>query len=101
MRAALMDSVLRRYGGSIGASATIYREPGQARKGAAEAVDLCAGVLLVESPPEFQIGVRPQDISPRQMHWGLTPDSDRIPCCIKRQKLPIIGSHFKSDNKIL
>ena len=73
MRAALMDSVLRRYGGSIGASATIYREPGQARKGAAEAVDLCAGVLLVESPPEFQIGVRPQDISSRQMHWGLTP----------------------------
>lgn len=72
MRAVLRDSIPGRYGGSIGASATIYREPGQARKGAAEAVDLCAGVLLVESPPYF--GVRPQDILPARMHWGLTPD---------------------------
>ena len=55
MRAALRDFIPRRYGGSIGASATIYREPGQARKGAAEAVDLCAGVLLVESPPDFPL----------------------------------------------
>ena len=53
MRAVLRDSVPGRYGGSIGASATIYREPGQARKGAAEAVDLCAGVSLMESPPDF------------------------------------------------
>ena len=66
MRAALADFVARRYGGSIGASATIYREPGQARKGAAEAVDLCAGVLLVESPPDSP--------PPRSFpNWGQTP----------------------------
>jgi len=41
----------RRYGGPAGASATINREPGQARKGAAAAVDLGAGMLLVGSPP--------------------------------------------------
>ena len=32
--------------GSVGPPATISREPGQARKGAAAAVTLCAGVWL-------------------------------------------------------
>ena len=51
MRAASGRACSDCYGGSAGASATINREPGQARKGAAAAVDLCAGVLLVEPPP--------------------------------------------------
>jgi len=41
----------RRYGGPIGAFATGNREPGQTRKGAAAAVDMCAGVSLVGPPP--------------------------------------------------
>ena len=41
-------------GGSAGASATISREPGQARKGAAVAVDLGAGVSLA-GHPQYQI----------------------------------------------
>ena len=40
-----------RYGDSAGPLATIHREPGQARKGAATAVDSCAGMWLVELPP--------------------------------------------------
>jgi len=35
-----------RYGDPAGPLATISREPGQARKGAAIAVTLCAGVWL-------------------------------------------------------
>ncbi len=35
--------------GRIGPLATIYREPGQARKGAAAAVDSGAGVWLVRT----------------------------------------------------
>ena len=35
-----------RYGGPVGPPATISRKPGQARKGAAIAVTLCAGVWL-------------------------------------------------------
>jgi hypothetical protein len=35
--------------GRIGPLATIYREPGQARKGAAAAVDSSAGVWLVRT----------------------------------------------------
>lgn len=31
----------------------IHREPGQARKGAATAIDSCAGMWLVELPPDF------------------------------------------------
>ena len=38
-------------GGSVGPLATINREPGQARKGAAVAVTLCAGVWLAGPPP--------------------------------------------------
>lgn len=52
MRAASERAGSDRYGGPAGASATINREPGQARKGAAAAVDLGAGVLLVGSPPD-------------------------------------------------
>lgn len=41
----------------MGPLATIIREPGQAWKGAATAVDLCAGVWLVQVaallPPDF------------------------------------------------
>jgi len=44
---------LRRYGGPVGPPATINREPGQARKGASTAVDLCAGVWLMGPPPLF------------------------------------------------
>lgn len=40
-----------RYGSSAGPPATTNREPGQARKGAATAVDSCAGMWLVELPP--------------------------------------------------
>ena len=40
-----------RYGGPAGPPATISREPGQAWKGAAAAVTLCAGVWLVGLPP--------------------------------------------------
>ena len=36
-----------------GPLAMILCEPGQARKGAAAAVELCAGVSLMESPPVF------------------------------------------------
>ena len=43
--------------GPAGPPATISREPGQARKGAAEAVDVCAGGLLVGSPPDFPLVV--------------------------------------------
>lgn len=44
-----------RYGDPVGPLATIRREPGQARKGAAEAVDVCAGGLLVGPPPDFPL----------------------------------------------
>jgi len=40
-----------RYGGPAGPLATISREPGQAWKGAAAAVTLCAEVWLVGLPP--------------------------------------------------
>lgn len=40
-----------RYGSSAGPPAMIHREPGQARKGAATAVDSCAGMWLVELSP--------------------------------------------------
>ena len=39
------------YGGLIGPLATIACEPGQARKGAATACDLCAEMWLVRLPP--------------------------------------------------
>ena len=39
------------YGGLIGPLATIVREPGQVRKEAATANDLCAGMWLVRLPP--------------------------------------------------
>lgn len=38
-------------GDPVGPLATINREPGQAWKGAAVAVTLCAGVWLAGSPP--------------------------------------------------
>lgn len=41
------------YGGLIGPLATIVREPGQARKGAATANDLCAGMWLIRLPPKY------------------------------------------------
>jgi len=41
------------YGSSAGPPATINRESGQARKGAATAVDSCAGMWLVELPPDI------------------------------------------------
>lgn len=41
------------YGGLIGPLATIVREPGQARKGAATADDLCAGMWLIRLPPKY------------------------------------------------
>lgn len=44
-----------RYGGPAGPLATINREPGQAWKGAAAAVTLCAEVWLVGSPPVFYL----------------------------------------------
>ena len=40
--------------GPAGPLATISREPGQARKGAAAAVTLCAGVWLAGSTSSFQ-----------------------------------------------
>ena len=40
-----------RYGDPTGPLATISREPGQAWKGAAAAVTLCAEVWLVGLPP--------------------------------------------------
>ena len=42
-----------RYGGPAGPLATISREPGQAWKGAAAAVTLCAEVWLVGLPPSL------------------------------------------------
>ncbi|SPO67701.1 protein of unknown function [Pseudomonas sp. JV241A] len=45
-----------RYGDPIGPPATINREPGQAWKGAAAAVTLCAGVWLVGLPPIMPVG---------------------------------------------
>jgi len=78
MRAVLRDSNPGRYGGSIGASATINREPGQARKGAAEAVDLCAGVLLVESPPSYRCQTPRHFTLQNALHWGQTPNL--FPC---------------------
>ena len=48
--ARLASSELR-YGGPAGPLATISREPGQAWKGAAAAVTLCAEVWLVGLPP--------------------------------------------------
>src|SRR5690606_39646018 len=42
-----------RYGDPVGPLATIRREPGQARKGAAVAVPSCAGVWLAGLPPLF------------------------------------------------
>lgn len=42
-----------RYGDPTGPLATISREPGQAWKGAAAAVTLCAEVRLVGLPPVF------------------------------------------------
>ena len=39
----------------MGPLATISREPGQARKGAATAVDLCAGVWLVQVAAYYQL----------------------------------------------
>ena len=44
-----------RYGGPAGPLATISREPGQAWKGAAAAVTLCAEVWLVGLPPLFYL----------------------------------------------
>jgi len=44
-----------RYGGPAGPLATISREPGQAWKGAAAAVTLCAEVRLVGLPPVFYL----------------------------------------------
>jgi hypothetical protein len=44
----------QRYGGPAGPLATITRQPGQARKGAATAGTLCAGVWLVGSTSSFQ-----------------------------------------------
>ncbi|EAR29384.1 hypothetical protein PTD2_11229 [Pseudoalteromonas tunicata D2] len=41
-------------GGLIGPLATIAGELGQARKGAATACDLCAGMRLVGPPPKSQ-----------------------------------------------
>ena len=56
-----------RYGGPAGPLATISREPGQAWKGAAAAVTLCAEVWLVGLPPislciglSFLAGSRPR-----------------------------------------
>ncbi len=48
---ARLASVELRYGGPAGPLATISREPGQAWKGAAAAVTLCAEVWLVGLPP--------------------------------------------------
>lgn len=48
-----------RYGGFIGPPATINREPGQTWKGAATAVDLCAGVWLMEPPPNEPKALQP------------------------------------------
>src|SRR5690606_37178376 len=42
-----------RYGDPVGPLATIRREPGQARKGAAVAVPSCAGGWLAGLPPLF------------------------------------------------
>jgi hypothetical protein len=41
------------YGGLIGPLAILVREPGQVRKEAAEAYDVCAGMWLVGLPPKF------------------------------------------------
>ena len=43
------------YGGLIGPLATIACEPGQARKGAATACDLCAEMWLVRLPPNLLV----------------------------------------------
>jgi len=40
-------------GGLIGPLAILVREPGQVRKEAAEAYDVCAGMWLVGLPPKF------------------------------------------------
>ncbi|KZW99552.1 hypothetical protein JL49_16575 [Pseudoalteromonas luteoviolacea] len=44
-------------GGLIGPLATIVREPGQVRKEAATADDLCAGMWLVRLPPKIYLFV--------------------------------------------
>src|SRR5690554_3633188 len=57
LRASRYNSAARisrvRYGDPVGPLATIRREPGQARKGAAVAVPSCAGVWLAGLPPLF------------------------------------------------
>ena len=50
-----LASVELRYGGPAGPLSTISREPGQAWKGAAAAVKLCAEVWLVGLPPVFYL----------------------------------------------
>src|SRR5690606_36677321 len=57
LRASRYNSAARmsrvRYGDPVGPLATIRREPGRARKGAAVAVPSCAGVWLAGLPPLF------------------------------------------------
>ena len=43
-------------GSLIGPLATLAGEPGQARKGAATACDVCAEMWLVRLPPKFFLG---------------------------------------------
>lgn len=49
------SSVGHCYGDPVGPLATVHREPGQARKGAAAAVIPCAGVWLAGLPPKFRV----------------------------------------------
>lgn len=55
--ARLASSELR-YGGPAGPLATISRQPGQAWKGAAVAVTLCAEVWLVGLPPFLKLVIQ-------------------------------------------
>src|SRR5690606_7948742 len=75
LRASRYNSAARisrvRYGAPVGPLATIRREPGQARKGAAVAVPSCAGVWLAGLPPLFP----PPSVV---LHWS--PLSSILPC---------------------